>query len=141
LVVVVAVVVTLSAREMARPTLLGETVVAAFCVVVVSVLVILLPGTFMEATFLLLPLFLGDPFSENDVIRPEVRVFYLILIINVYVDFSCSTVAPIIDINKRGCHLVVLHMVVNVLFCSVYIDVSDEIRGDVLASGGREPCR
>ena len=79
LVVVVAFVVTLSAREMARPTLLRETVVAAFCVFVVSVLVMLLPGTFMEVTFYLLPLFLWDPFSENNVIRPEMRVSTLSL--------------------------------------------------------------
>ena len=59
---------------------------------------------------------------------------------NVNVDFSCSTVAPIIDLDKRG-HLVVFQMVVNFLFCCLYFDVSDEIRGDVHASGGLEPCR
>jgi len=87
-------VVSMMARPIARRAAIEAVVVSSLGVVVSPALVVTSSRLSAVAGALLLPLFLTDPRSDDNLARPELSLFYLVLIVGVDVDFCSRPFLP-----------------------------------------------
>jgi len=133
-------VVSMIARPIARRAAIEAVVVSSLGVVVSPALVVTSSRLSAVTGALLLPLLLTDPRSNDDLARPELSLFYFVLIVGVDVDFCSRPVFAVVDVYECWRYSTIFHIIVYVLFCGVSIYIADEIRHNVFSTNSFKAC-